>query len=188
MLQVRWLWARGDELGDVKGEGKGLEGLGKKNGKGLDNVQGKGVKIDGKVIGSMGVGKDGRPTCSYCGKVGHDHHNCFTKHPEQLPWKRTLAIEWECLEEEHDIGGIEKTGMDVPPELELRNRYQVLADADDLKSEIEVPIGTLDIEEVEECEVQAVTEQKARKLVFARKERSRLAPEQGSLSCRRICR
>ena len=94
--------------------------------------------------------------------------------------------EWECLEEEHDIGGIEKMGMDVPPGFELRNRNQVLADADDLDSEVEVPIGTLDVEEVEECEVQAVTE-KARKLVFARKVRSRLAQEQGSLSCRRIC-
>ena len=32
---------------------------------------------------------------------------------------------------------------------------------------IEVPIGTLDIEEVEECDVKTMTEQKARKLVFA---------------------
>ena len=53
--------------------------------------------------------------------------------------------------------------------LEPQNRYQVLADADDLHSEVELPIRTLDIEEVEECEVQAVTEKKARKLVFARK-------------------
>ena len=94
-------------------------------------------------------------------------HKCWTKHPEQLPWKRTSATELECLEEKHDIGGIEKMGMDVPPGLELGNRYQVLADADDLDSEVEVPIGTLDIEEVEECEVQAVTGKKARKLVFA---------------------
>ena len=45
----------------------------------------------------------------------------------------------------------------------------MLADADDLDSEVKVPIGTLDIEEVEECEVQAVTGQKARKLLLARK-------------------
>ena len=38
----------------LKGEGKGLEGSEKKNGKGLDNGQGKGAKIDGKVeLGRM---------------------------------------------------------------------------------------------------------------------------------------
>ena len=59
----------------------------------------------------------------------------------------------------------------TPPGFELRNRYQVLADADELGSEVGVPIGTLDTEEVEECEVKAVAEQKARKLVFAWKGR-----------------
>ena len=150
------------------GDGQVSKCSGQKKGRGRDNGQEKGAQGDGKGFGCKVAGKDGRPTCSCCGKVGHGPHKCWTKHLEHLPWKRISATEWVCLEEKHDIGGIEKMGMDVPPRLELRNRYQVLADADDLDSKVEVPIGTLDIEEVEECEVQAVTGQKARKLVFAR--------------------
>ena len=78
--------------------------------------------------------------------------------------------------------------MDVPPGLEPRNRYQVLADADDLDSEVEVPIGTLDIEEVEECEVQACDRAEGEEAGLCQKRgRSRLTQEQRSLSCRRIC-
>ena len=84
-----------------KEDGKGSKGSGQKKGKGLDNGQRKGAWGDGKGFGYKVAGKDGRPTCSCCGKVGHGPHKCWTKHPEQLPWKRTSATVWECLEEEH---------------------------------------------------------------------------------------
>ena len=130
---------------------------------------GKGGKSDGKGFGAKGFGKNdkgGRLSCDHCGKIGHSPNNCWTKYPEQLLWKRTSAIEWDCLEEEH---GHEKMRLNNPPGLEIYNRYQVLANEDEPDSDDEIPIGTLEIEDIEERDVKAVTEHKVKRLVFAGK-------------------
>ena len=150
-----------------KATAKGRRGLGK-NGKGFV----KGGKSDGKGFGARGFckdGKGGRLSCDHCGKIGRSPNNCWTKHPEQIPWKRTSAIEWDCLEEEHDIGGLEKMRLNNPPGLDIYNRYQVLANEDEPDSDDEIPIGTLEIEDIEERDVKAVTEHKVKRLVFAGK-------------------
>ena len=150
----------------TKGDGEGTKGSGK-NGKGFDKVG----KSDGKGFGAKGRGKDGkgsRPTCDLCGKIGQGPNNWWTKYPEQLPRKRTSAIEWECHEEEHDIGGLEKMRLNNPPGLEIYNRYRVLADEDEPDSDDESPLVTLEIEDIEEREVKAITEHYGQ-VVFAGK-------------------
>ncbi len=47
-----------------------------------------GMGRKGKGHGNDGGGKG---ACSRCGKTGHSPANCWTLHPEQLPWKRAGA-------------------------------------------------------------------------------------------------
>ena len=63
---------------------------GKSKGKGRDDTKGKGKGFKG---GGKGQG-DGHP-CGHCGKTGHGPANCWTLHPDQIPWKRTAAVEEE---------------------------------------------------------------------------------------------
>ena len=82
--------------------------------------------------------------CGHCGKIGHGPANCWTLHPDQIPWKRTAAVE-----EETPVGGL---GFDIgcievaaPPGLgrtpvKIRNRFQVLEEP------LEVSIGGLESE------------------------------------------
>ena len=56
--------------------------------------------------------------------------------------------------------------LNNPPGLEIYNRYQVLANEDEPDSDDEIPIGTLEIEDIEERDVKAVTEHKVKKLFF----------------------
>ena len=92
-----------------KGDGKGSAGKGGKgfSGKGY----GKGGKGEGKGEGKgKGGGKGGkgpRPWCDHCGKSGHTAESCWTKYPDQLPWKNAGAVDWENPEIEQDIGGME---------------------------------------------------------------------------------
>ena len=83
-----------------KGKNKGFKGDGK--GKGLHGDhkgKGKGSKGDGK-------GRGQHLQCTHCGKRGHAPANCWTLHPDQMPWKKTSYIE----EEDVAVGGI---GFDV---------------------------------------------------------------------------
>lgn len=151
-----------------KGEGKGK---GREKGtKGGDYGKGKYSKGGGKSYEGKGFGKNGkgRQVCDYCGKTGHGPDNCWTKHPEQLPWKRTSAVDWEEEEHEHDIGCIDAMkDVPVPPGLKCMNRFEALA-SDDEEEDEEVPLGILEIEE-EERDVKAVTQQKIGKMTFAGK-------------------
>ena len=91
--------------------------------------------------------------CSHCRKPGHTPATCWTLHPEQLPWKRTEAIE----EEQVDVGGFDVGYVEVrqgqrrprsaPIEdhVETENRFQVLTTEDE-----DVEIGFVDIETPEE--------------------------------------
>jgi hypothetical protein len=162
--------------GTPKGDSKGSPG---KGGKGFNaKGYGKGGKGDGKGDGKGKGGKGGkgpRPWCDYCGKQGHTVEGCWTKHPEQLPWKSAGAVDWECQEVEQDIGGMEVCkhewhigGMEVlksPPVLKVNNRFQTLARDDD---EEEVYIGILEVEGGER-DVKQVSQVKPGKLVFAGK-------------------
>ena len=87
---------RASQCGTPKGSGKGKGG----------KSSGKGGKGDAK-----GKGKGARTTtpCSHCGKPGHTPANCWTLHPDQLPWKRTEAIE----EEQLDVGGFDVGYVEV---------------------------------------------------------------------------
>ena len=83
-----------------KGKNKGFKGDGK--GKGLHGDhkgKGKGSEGDGK-------GRVQHLQCTHCGKRGHAPANCWTLHPDQMPWKKTSYIE----EEDVAVGGI---GFDV---------------------------------------------------------------------------
>jgi hypothetical protein len=128
---------RANQCGTLQptGKGKGKEG-GKAKGKG------KGGKAGGK----------GQAVCNHCGKSGHTTMNCWTLHPDQMPWKRTSAVE----EEELDVGGV---GFDVgvidvceaPPglrgpregRLSVKNRFEALAVEED---EDLLEIGGIDAE------------------------------------------
>ena len=74
---------RSNQCATPKGSGKG---------KGGGKSRGKGGKGDPK-----GKGKGARTAtpCSHCGKSGHTAANCWTLHPDQLPWKETAAVEEE---------------------------------------------------------------------------------------------
>ena len=89
----------------------------------------------------------------HCGKVGHVPANCWTLHPEQLPWKRTAMVDEDEGEVERDIGGLTTTalavggfphGYEKPPGLRSTavNRFAPLACDDDEGW----PIGMLDID------------------------------------------
>ena len=98
---------------------------GKSKGKGRDDTKSKGKGFKGG-----GKGQGGGHPCGHCGKTGHGPANCWTLHPDQIPWKRTAAVE-----EETPVGGL---GFDIgcievaaPPGLgrrpvKIRNRFQVL--------------------------------------------------------------
>lgn len=123
-----------------KGKGKGEKGGGK--------GKGKAAKAGGK-------GKGVFPTCAHCGKQGHSPANCWTLHPDQLPWKKTAAVEEEAVGGlGFDIGCLEACptppGLLVPGEkrFETANRFEALA-ADD-----ETEIGGLEVE-VSICPVDA---------------------------------
>ena len=80
----------------TKATAKGRRGLGK-----TARALARAARVTAKGFGAKGVGKDGkggRPSCDHCGKMDHSPNNCWTKYPEQLPCKRTSAIEWECFE------------------------------------------------------------------------------------------
>ena len=103
MLQVPGIRAPGKRLcHSSQGEGKeqGFKGDGK--GRGLHSDQkgkGKGSKGDGK-------GRGQQVQCAHCGRRGHGPANCWTLHPDQMPWKKTSKIE----EEDVAVGG---SGFDV---------------------------------------------------------------------------
>ena len=63
---------------------------GKSKGKGRDDTKGKGKGFKGG-----GKGQGGGHPCGHCGKTGHGPANCWTLHPDQIPWKRTAAVEEE---------------------------------------------------------------------------------------------
>jgi hypothetical protein len=151
-----------------KSDGKGADAKGYgKNGKGFD-YNGKGSGKNGKGFSGKGFGKEGKggKPCDHCGKTGHGPHNCWTKHPEQMPWKRTSAVDWfESGAEEHDIGGIDVMNIARPPGLKVANRYAVLMEDDEADNE-DVPIGMLEVES-DDQDVKAVTQDRSGKLVFA---------------------
>jgi hypothetical protein len=92
---------KGDGKGSAAKGGKGFSGKGYgKGGKG----EGKG---EGKGKGGGKGGKGPRPWCDHCGKSGHTAESCWTKYPDQLPWKNAGAVDWENPEIEQDIGGME---------------------------------------------------------------------------------
>ena len=68
---------------------------GKSKGKGRDDTKGKGKGFKGG-----GKGQGGGHPCGHCGKTGHGPANCWTLHPDHIPWKRTAAVE-----EETPVGG-----------------------------------------------------------------------------------
>ena len=60
--------------------------------------KGKGSKGDGK-------GRGQQMQCAHCGRRGHGPANCWMLHPDQMPWKKTAAVE-----EETQVGGL---GFDI---------------------------------------------------------------------------
>ena len=93
-------YGKGVQTKGDKGKGKG--DFGKSDfGKG----KGKGDSSKGKGKGDFG---DGRQRCTYCGKTGHTTANCWTLHPNQIPWKRTAAVDWEHGDDgvDRDIGQV----------------------------------------------------------------------------------
>ena len=126
--------------------------------------KGKGGKASAKGDHGKGVGKGGAkgkgpgmtrtPTpCSHCGKPGHTPANCWTLHPEQLPWKRTEMVE----EEQVDVGGFDVGYVEVRrgrwktkdarsgTGVEIKNRFDALMAADE-----DVEIGLIDVETPDE--------------------------------------
>ena len=80
-------------------------------GKGKGKGQEKGGVLKGKGKGYKGAGKGGKGQgmpCMHCGKTGHTPAKSWTLHPDQLPWRRTSAVEEE--EEDLPVGGL---GFDV---------------------------------------------------------------------------
>ena len=65
----------------------------------ITKVKERGPRGDGK-------GRGQHLQCTRCGKRGHAPANCWTLHPDQMPWKKTSYIE----EEDVAVGGI---GFDV---------------------------------------------------------------------------
>ena len=112
---------------------------GKSKGKGRDDTKGKGKGFKGG-----GKGQGGGHPSGHCGKTGHGPANCWTLHPDQIPWKRSADVE-----EETPVGGL---GFDIgcieiaaPPGLgrtpvKIRNRFQVLEEP------LEMSIGGLESE------------------------------------------
>ena len=93
-------YGKGTQTKGDKGKGKGDFGKGD-FGKG----KGKGDFSKGKGKGDFG---DGRQRCTYCGKTGHTAANCWTLHPNQIPWRRTAAVDWEYGDDgmDRDIGQV----------------------------------------------------------------------------------
>ena len=112
---------------------------GKSKGKGRDDTKGKGKGFKGG-----GKGQGGGHPCGHCGKTGHGPANCWTLHPDQMPWKRTAAVEEETVVGSlgFDIDCVEVAaplGLSRRP-VNIRNRFQVLEEP------LEVSIGGLESE------------------------------------------
>ena len=137
---------RASQCATPKGNGKGKGG---KTGAKGNFVKG-GGKRAAKGKGPMTT-RTATP-CSHCGKMGHTHANCWTLHPEQLPWKRT-----EAVDEEHvDVGGFDIGFVEISGDrekkresktrrtVEIKNRFQALATNDG--DEVHTEIGSIDVE------------------------------------------
>ena len=129
---------RSDQCATPKGVGKGKGGKSSQKGSSTKGASKGGGK--GKGPGTT------RAPCTHCGKLGHTPANCWTLHPEQLPWKRT-----EAVEEEHvDVGGfdvgcveVRRGGWKNGSGIVTKNRFQALATED---AEGDVEIGSVDVE------------------------------------------
>ena len=127
--------------------------------------KGKGGKAGAKGNFTKGVGKGGAKgkgpgttrtaaPCSHCGKPGHTPANCWTLHPDQLPWKRTEAVEEE---EQLEVGGFDVGYVEVSQgrwrprsklvenKIETKNRFQALT-----TEEQDYEIGAIEIETPDE--------------------------------------
>ena len=98
---MRCYWCQGHEHHcaiPAKGKGKNKSFKGDGKGKGLhSNHKGKGKGSKGE-----GKGRGQQVRCTHCKKRGHISANCWTLHPDQMPWKKTSKIE----EEDVAVGGI----------------------------------------------------------------------------------
>ena len=139
---------RAGQCGTPKGMGKAKRGKA-----GAKESSAKGVGKGGVKGKGPGATRTTAP-CSHCGKPGHTPANCWTLHPEQLPWKRTEAVEEE---EQLEVGGFDVGYVGVsrgrwrprsaPVEntIETKNRFQALT-----AEEQDYEIGAIDIETPDE--------------------------------------
>ena len=82
MLQVRRLWARGDELGHAQRRWKRVERIGARN---LTTDKGKVPRVMVKGLATRELGRMADRRAAVVERSVMAPHKCWTKHPAQLP-------------------------------------------------------------------------------------------------------